>query len=168
VAAQQEFFRKWVNVWPVPAFPFGEPQQFAKKWARIVGEMFQHQNDVLAVQFKVAFGTIDKLFRLAEVKDPEQFRTRAMEMWQNAFDDLWQISEGQIRALQHAVARFTEVTSKESKPAGPTVPAPVPNAAKPRTKETGKIPVQTKSDREELKEAMQEYEMTKGDWSKGR
>ena len=171
VALQQDLLRKWVSMWPgvpISVIPFGELQKFQKKWVEMLSELFQRENDTLAVQLKMGFGTLEKLFRLAEAKNPEQFRTKTVEFWQKTFDDLRLISQTQMHSLQNAVAKLTEVPNKECKPAAQPVQMPVASATRPRAVPTFKAPVKVKSDQEELKEAMEEYEMTKGDWSKGR
>jgi hypothetical protein len=171
VALQQELFRKWVSFWPgmpVSVIPFDELQKVQKKWVEMVCELFQRENNILAVQFKSGFGAIEKLCRLAEAKDAEQLRSKTMELWQKTFDDLWLLSDAQLRGFQNAVAKMAELTPKEHKTAEPFFRAPAVNAAKPKGEETVKKPMKPKSEREELKEAMEEYEMTKGDWSKGR
>jgi hypothetical protein len=155
VAMQQELFDRWARAWPwVPGsvFPFGELQKVQMKWVEMVGELMQRQNHLFSVQLKMGFETMDRLFHLAEVKDPQQLRSWSMEMWQKAFDDLWMISNAQMRTLQNAVDRLM---NKEHR-AQPSPP-----------KEPGPLAVIGKSDKEELEEALQEYEMTRGDWSKG-
>jgi hypothetical protein len=171
VAVQQELFRKWVSSWPgvpVSVIPFAELQKFQKKWVEMLGELVQRENDTLAVQVKMGFGTIEKLCHLGEAKDPEQLRTKTVELWQKVFDNLWLISETQMHTLQNAVAKLTEVPIKERKPADQPVRMPVAYETKPTVRETVKTPVKPKTDMEEMKEAMEEFEMTKGDWSKGR
>jgi len=171
VAFQQDLFRRWVSLWPgvpVSVIPLSELEKLGRKWVEMLGELFQRENDALAVQLKIGFGNIEKLFRLAEEKDPEQLRTKAVELWQKAFDDLRQISETQMRNVQNAVASLTEVPNTDGRPADQRVRAPVANETKPKAAQTCKTPVKVKSDQEELKEALEEYERTKGDWSKGR
>jgi hypothetical protein len=132
----------------------------------MLGELFQRENDTLAVQLKMGVGTIEKLFRLAEAKDPEQLRTKTVEFWQKTFDDLRLISETQMHSLQNAVAKLSEVPNKECKPTDQPVRMPATNVTKPKAVPTFKPPVKVQGDQEELKDAMEEYEMTKGDWSK--
>ena len=169
VAWQQELFRKWVSLWPgvpVSVSPFGELQKFQRKWVGMLGELFQRENDTLAAQLKMGFGTIEKLFQIAEAKDPEQVRTKMVEFWQKTFDDLRQVSQTQMHSLQNTVAKWAEVPIKEMRPANQPVRTPVANESKPRWKEPVKVAAKAKNDLEELKEAMEEYEMAKGDWSK--
>jgi hypothetical protein len=171
VALQQDLFRKWVSLWPgvpVSVIPFGELQNFQKKWVEVLSELCQRENDALAVQLKMGIGTIEKLMHLAEAKAPEEFRTKAVEIWQKTFDDLRLISATQLHSLRHAVAKWTEVSNKERRPVEPPVSTPMAYGTKPRAVETIKQPVKVKGDQEELKEAMEEYEMSKGDFSKSR
>jgi hypothetical protein len=172
VALQQDLFRKWVSLWPgvpVSVIPFGELQKIQKKWVDVLGELFQRENDAMAVQVKMGFGTIEKLMHLAEAKAPEEFRTRTVEFWQKTLDDLRLISATQMRSVQNAVAKLTEAPNKECKPVEPPVPTHRTNGMRPSAVETiCKPPVKVKSDQEELKEAIEEYEMSKGDFSKSR
>jgi hypothetical protein len=171
VALQQDLFRKWVSLWPgvpVSVIPFGELQKIQKKGVEVLGELFQRENDALAVQLKMGIGTIEKLIHLAEAKAPEEFRTRTVEIIQKSLDDLRLISQTQMRSLQNAVAKLTEVPNKERKPIEPPIPTSMANGIKPRAVETIKPPLKVKGDQEELKEAMEQYEMSRGDFSKSR
>jgi len=69
------------------------------------------------------------------------------------------IFETQLHSLQNAVAKFTEPVYQHPR-------IPVANETKSRWKQTAKAAAKPKSDLEEMKEALEEYETTKGDWSK--
>jgi hypothetical protein len=115
VAMQQELFRKWIGMWPgVPAsaFPFGEPQKFQKKWVEVVGELLKRQNESLEAQFKTGLRNIEEAFRLAEAKNPEELRTRTIELWQKTFDYLRQASEAQVRDFHNAIAKWADLMTK--------------------------------------------------------
>jgi hypothetical protein len=162
VAMQQELFKKWMGMWPgalMPPSPFEEPQTLQKKWMEVGGELLRKQNDWLMIQITNGLRTIEEAFRLVEAKDAEELRTKTIKLWQKSFDCLRQTSEGQIRGLHNAVAKWTELMKKGYRPA--TQPRPESGANE-------KKPVRGMSDGQELKEALMEYEMTKGDWSKGR
>jgi hypothetical protein len=166
MAVQPELFDKWVRLWlwvSLSAFPFGPLQRFQTKWVEMVGALLQRHNNLLAVQLQMGLGTIDKLLHLAEVKNAEELRRWTMELWQKAFDDLWLLSNAQMRRLQNA---GDTLSTKDRAPADRTIAAPVASKTTPGP-ETGKIPGKPRSDKEQLKEALEEYEMTRGDWSKG-
>jgi hypothetical protein len=171
VAMQHELFKKWIGMWPgvlVSASPFGEPYKFQKKWVEVGGELLQKQNERLEAQFKTGLRTIEDAFRLAEAKDAEELRTKTIKLWQKTFDCLWLISEAEIRGLHNVLTKWTELMNKGHRPASQPFRGSGVNETKPDGGEGNKVPGRAKSDREELKEAMLEYEMTRGDWSKGR
>jgi hypothetical protein len=160
-----------MGMWPevlMPSSLFQEPQKFQKKWVAVGGELLREQNDWLMMQFASGLRTIEEAFRLAETKDAEELRTKTMTLWQKSIDFLRQTSEGQIRGLQNAVTKWAELMKKGYWPTTPSIPESPVKEKKPDGGEGSKVPVKAMSDREELKEAMTEYEMTKGDWSKGR
>ena len=171
VAMQHEMFKKWITMWPgalVSTSPFGEPQKFQKRWVEVGGELLRKQNDWLEAQFKTGLRTIEDTFRLGEANDCEELRTRTIKLWQKTFDCLWHTSEAQLRGLHDVLAKWTELMNKSYRPAGQPPRVPGVGDTKPEGRERGKIPIRAKSDREELEEAMTEYEMTRGDWSKSR
>jgi hypothetical protein len=170
VAMQHEMFKKWITMWPgalVSTSPFGEPQQFRKRWLEVGGELLRKQNDWLEVQFKTELRTIEDTFRLGEANDCEELRTRTIQLWQKTFNCLWQTSEAQLRGLHDVLSKWTELMNKSYRPAAQPVRVPGIGEPKPEGRGRGRIPAMAKGDREELEEAMTEYEMTKGDWSKG-
>jgi len=115
VAMQQELFKKWIAMWPglpASAFPFGEPQKFQKKWVEIVGDLLKKRNETLEAQFKAGLRNIEEAFRLAEAKDPEELRTKTIELWQKTFECLRQTSEAQVRDFQNAVAKCADLMTK--------------------------------------------------------
>ncbi len=170
VAMQQGLFKKWIGMWPgvlIPPPSSEEPQSFQKKWIEVGGEMLRKQNEWLKVQFEAGLRTIEDAFHLAEAKDAEELRARTIHLWQKTIDRLCQASEAQIRGLQSAVGRWTELMNKGPRPASQSFRAPESNRMGPKGGLKSKNPANAKSDQEDLKEAMMEYEMTKGDWSKG-
>jgi hypothetical protein len=116
VQMQQELFKKWVSLWPgVPASPTVGGEQvvkFQRKWAETVGELGRKQREFLEAQFHAGLRNIEEAFRLAEVKDPEQLRTRTLELWQKVFDGLRQGSETQLRDFQAAAIKWAELMVK--------------------------------------------------------
>ena len=170
IALHQGLFKNWIGMWPgvlVPTTPFEEPQKFHKKWMEVGGELLSKQNAWLKAQFEAGLRTIEDAFHLAGAEDPEELRTRTIQLWQKTFDSLCQASEAQIHGLHSAVARWTELMNKGQRPAAQPVRAPGSKGTGPHGGSKSKVPAIAKSDQEELKEAMMEYETTKGDWSKG-
>jgi hypothetical protein len=116
VQAQQEMFRKWVGLWPgVPASPYAWGEQFQKiqkKWNQTVAELVKKQRESLEAQFSAGLKNIEESFRLAEAKDPEEFRAKTLELWSKSFDYLRQTAEAQLREFQAAIEKWTEIVTK--------------------------------------------------------
>jgi len=120
---QQDLFKKWVALWPVPATPgtpgipgspatAGDPFAIQKKGLEIIGELIQKECETLEAQFKVGLKNIEEAFHLVKAKDPEELRAKAVEIWQKGFDTLRQTSETQARDFRNAAAKWTEIVKK--------------------------------------------------------
>jgi hypothetical protein len=113
---QQELFTKWVSLWPgVPAKAKAGGEEFLriqKKWAEIAGEMVKKRREALEEQFSSGLRNIEEAFHLAEAKDPEELRAKTIGLWQNSFECLRQLYDTQIRDVQNAVAKWTELVMK--------------------------------------------------------
>ena len=116
VQAQQEIFQKWITLWPgVPSSPyaFGEKfQKVQKKWNQTVAEQVKKQREALEAQFSAGLRNIEESFRLAEAKNPEEFRAKTLELWSKSFDYLRQTAESQLRELQAAMEKWVETVTK--------------------------------------------------------
>jgi len=112
---QQDMFKKWTALWPgmAPQATWGDQaQKFQKKWAETVTEMVKKQNELLEAQFKAGLQNLEDAFRLGEVKDVEEMRTKTLEMWRKTFDCLRQTFDAQMREFQAAVSRWCEMATK--------------------------------------------------------
>lgn len=114
---QQDLFKKWASFWPgvvSPAAWGDQAQKIPRKWAETVAEMVKKQNEALEAQFQVGLRNIEEAFQLAQVKDPEELRTRTQELWQKSFDCLRQTFEAQVREFQAAMSKWTELMTKST------------------------------------------------------
>ena len=116
IQMQQEAFRKWATLWPgLPAVPgtFAEQaQKFQKKWAEFYEELLKKQRETLEAQFSAGLRNIEEAFRLADAKNPEELRTKTIELWQKSFECIRQLYDAQVRDFQAAVAKWTELVMK--------------------------------------------------------
>jgi hypothetical protein len=116
VQVQQEMFRKWTSLWPgVPPSPPAwseQVQKFQKKWSETVAELLKKQRESLEAQFSAGLKNIEETFHLTEVKDPEEFRAKMLELWRKSFDYIRLTSEAQLRDFQAAVEKWTELVTK--------------------------------------------------------
>lgn len=117
--AQQDLFKKWVGQWPgVPSSPAagvaGNEQfvKFQKKWLESVAEMVKKQRETLETQFAAGYHHLEEAFRLTEIKDPEELRTKTLALWQKTFECLKQAYENQIKEFQATAAKWAEMHVK--------------------------------------------------------
>jgi hypothetical protein len=115
IQLQQEAFRKWVNLWP--SMPVSQPvwgEQFCKarkQWTEFVADLVKKQREAFEAQFNAGLKGIEEAYKLAEVKSPEELRTLAVELWKKTFDSVREAFEAQIKALQAAVSKWTELVA---------------------------------------------------------
>jgi hypothetical protein len=118
VQAQQDTFQKWVSLWAgVPPSPsaWGEQvQKLQKKWNQTAAELLKKQRESLEAQFSAGLRNLEETFKLAETKDPEEFRAKTLELWNKTFDYLRQTAEAQLRDFQAAMEKWTEIVTKNA------------------------------------------------------
>jgi len=116
IQTQQDLFTRWAALWQgvtVPQPAWGEPvKRFQKKWAEAVTETLARQRETLEAQFNAGMKSLEAAFAVAGAKDPEELKTRTMELWQKSFDCLRQALEAQAREFQAAVTKWTELVTK--------------------------------------------------------
>jgi hypothetical protein len=122
VQLQQELLKRWAALWPgLPGGPGGPsaPHAWAErvrglqqKWAEAVNEVVQRQRQTQQEQFAAGLKHLEEAFRLGEVKDVEALRAKTLELWQKAFQLVQQANEAQVRDLQAAVGKWTELVTK--------------------------------------------------------
>ena len=95
--------------------PRGAPTAGAqKKWAEFVTEQVKRQRETMEAQFSAGLKNIEEAFYLAEAKDPEELRTRTVELWQKSFDCLRKLYESQLRDFQAAAVKWTELVTRNA------------------------------------------------------
>ncbi len=115
---QQEFFKKWVGIWPgMPVGPTGVADKFQKaqkKWVEFITDMVKKGRETLETQFSTGLNNVEEAFHLVEIKEPKEFRAKSIEFWQKSIDYVRQTYEAQIRDFQAAVAKWTELVMKSA------------------------------------------------------
>ena len=110
---QQELFKKWVSVWPgLPVAPNGggeKIQKAQKKWTEFTADLVKKERETLEAQFSAGLKSIEEAFRLVEAKQPEELRTKTIELWRKSIDCMRQTYEAQMRDFQAAVVKWTEL-----------------------------------------------------------
>jgi hypothetical protein len=152
---QQEMLHTWAG--PYPGGPPGAP------WAEILADLIKKRCELLQVQFGAGLQSVEEVFLLTLARNPEELRARAIGFWQETCARIRQVYAAQVRAFQDVVARGTgrlmPNTTRLEGPAAGSVPAPRQPSPTPRL---------ARGELEEVREALYEHELTKGDWSKAR
>ena len=118
IRTQQEVFKKCVELWPVMPLPvgLGVARKYRKESVEIVGELLKKQRESAEVQFSEGLRTVEEILHLAEVEDPEEFRTRVVDIWQKRYDSLRQAYGAQVNDFLNAAARGAELLTKPPEP----------------------------------------------------
>ena len=111
---QQDLFKRWAALWPGAPSGTGpswveQAQKFQKRWAEAVADLARQQRETMEAQFTAGMKQIEEAYHLAEVKDVETLRARALEMWQKTFQLMQQFNEAQIRNFQAAIGKWAEM-----------------------------------------------------------
>jgi hypothetical protein len=123
IQLQQEMFRQWFQQWPqVLGIPTpgtmlanswaDQVHAFQRKWSQTVTDMLNKHRETLDSQYRAGIRTIEDAFRVAEAKDPAQFRKLTEELWRSSFDCLKTAMEAQLREFQAAAEKAFEAMSK--------------------------------------------------------
>jgi hypothetical protein len=111
---QQELFRKWTNLclaMPWSPADWAKTVKAQKEWAEVATELTRKQCDFVAGQFSAGLKNFEEACRLPEVKDPEELRNRTFELWQKSIDGMRQAWEAQVRDIQAAVVKCSELAA---------------------------------------------------------
>jgi hypothetical protein len=123
IQIQQEMFRQWVQqLSQVPGVPTpgsllvngwnDQVHVIQKKWSQTVTDMLNKHRENLDAQYRAGIRIIEEAFRVAEAKDPEQFRKLTEALWRQSFECLKTTIETQMRDFQAAAEKGIEAVSK--------------------------------------------------------
>jgi hypothetical protein len=114
VKMQQELFSKWTALFPaLPMVPAAyEPLKFQKRCVEVITELTRKQRETLEAQFNSGVKTVEEVFRLCEAKDPEELRTRTVELWEKTFDSLRHVYDAQAKDFQTAAVKWGELVTR--------------------------------------------------------
>jgi hypothetical protein len=144
---------------PMPALAQEKVQPFAGA--------FRVFRESLEAQFKAGLDAFEAGFGLTAARDLIELSDRVAKSWQECVRCLQRATETQLQAGRLAAAWGRQVVgaSPEGAPARrrPAGPMPVPDGRPAAGTVRG-----PRTELEELKEAFDELEMTRGDWAKSR
>jgi hypothetical protein len=115
---QQDMVKKWISLLPgLPSSPTAwaeKGQQVQKKWTETFADLLKKQREMTETHFKAGLQNIEKAFKVAEAKTPEELRTKSLELWQQCFENLRQVYETQVRGFEAATEKWQELFTKSA------------------------------------------------------
>jgi len=112
---QQDLYRAWAGPWPGAPVPPGGGEalpKFPKAWAETATALLKKQKELIDAQFEAGLKNVEEVSRVLDVENPEEFRKQVVELWRKSFESLRQYQEVQLRELQAALGKWTEVMAK--------------------------------------------------------
>jgi hypothetical protein len=116
---QQMMLRNWTEQWP-QAFGVTMPKAslpeqvytIQKKLGETISEMLNKHRETLDAQYRAGIVAIEDAFRVAEAKDPQQFRKLTEELWRHNYECLKSLAESQMRDIQGVMQKWFELASE--------------------------------------------------------
>ena len=119
---QQDMMQQWSKLMPgmqaMPGMPtpqamFTEQaQNFQRDWSNTVTDLVRKHRDVMDRQYQAAIESLEDALRIAESKDPEQFRKRVEQLCRKTLECYKEVTESQMQEFQNAVTKWTELMGK--------------------------------------------------------
>jgi len=116
---QQMMLRTWSEQWPqalgVAPPKASVPEQFysvQKKLGETITEMLNKHRETLDAEYRAGIAAIEGAFRVAEAKDPQQFRKLTEELWRHNHECLKSLAESQMRDIQAVMQKWFDLASQ--------------------------------------------------------
>jgi hypothetical protein len=117
IRTQQRLLRKWASLCGVPASPNVMGEHVAKiqeQWMEFVTDLVKRRREGLEPHFKASLTILEEACCLVDAKDPEELRTKTMELWQKSLQCLRQFCETQMVDLETAITKWIELVTEAS------------------------------------------------------
>jgi len=124
IRTQQRLFKKWAGLCTMPGIPNPAGEQITKvqeQWTEFVTGLAKKQRETMEPHFKTSLKILEEACGLVEAKDPEDLRTKTIELWQKSFQCMRQVCESQLYDFEHAVGQWLELVTKVSTEASQTM-----------------------------------------------
>lgn len=113
---QQDMLRQWGMMWPglpTPQAAWADKvREFQQQWANTISDLARKHRDTLDRQYQAALESLEDALRVSKSSDPEEFRRRAESLCRKTLDCMREISETQMKELQEAMSRWSELATK--------------------------------------------------------
>ncbi len=113
---QQEVLSQWSVLWPGMPNPqsawLNQIQSFRKQWLETVSGLARKHREVIDRQYEAAIESLDAALHVSDASTPEELRRRTEQFCRKSLDCMREITETQIRELQEAVSKWTDLIAK--------------------------------------------------------
>ncbi len=117
---QHELFRHLTSQWPSMALPpLARPeqlQQLQKNWTKTVTDQTKRYQKALDTHYQAGIAALDEAFRVAQAKDPEEYRAKIEQLCRKSLDCLKEMGETQMHEFQTAVEQWMDLAKKMDLP----------------------------------------------------
>ncbi len=116
---QKEALQLWTGMWP--GAPTSQPawvdkmQKFQQQWCETVSSLAAKHRETMDQQYKATLESLDAALKVTESTNPEEFRRRSEQFTRKAIECLREVSETQVRELQQAATKWSELVTKAGK-----------------------------------------------------
>lgn len=115
---QQEMFSQCSSLWPGLPTPqsawIDKVNQFRSQWKEAVSSLARKHGEVMERQYQSATESLEAALSITDASNPEEFRRRAEQLCRKSLDCMREVSESQIREIQEAVTKMTDLVTKAS------------------------------------------------------
>jgi hypothetical protein len=115
---QQELFSQWSNLWQ--GLPGSQPawiesmQEFRTQWKETMSELARKHREVVDRDYQAAIESLDVALNVTDAKNPEEYRRRMEQLCRKTLDCMREVTEAQVREMQEAVTKMTELVTTAS------------------------------------------------------
>lgn len=114
---QQELYRQWLQQLPnsplnVAGLSADQAVAFQKKLAEAVTEALNRHRESLHAIYGSGIQVIERIFRVAEAKTPDDYRHLLEEVWRKLADTFREQSESQFHEFQKGMETWLDVAQK--------------------------------------------------------
>lgn len=114
---QQELYRQWLQQLPnsplnVAGLSADQAVAFQKKLAEAVTEALNRHRESLHAIYGSGIQVIERIFRVAEAKTPDNYRHLLEEVWRKLADTFREQSESQFHEFQKGMETWLDVAQK--------------------------------------------------------
>ena len=111
---QQDMLKQYTQHWPAFTMPEGSADwaQFQKRWSEFSSEYFARGRESVETAYKLVTQFMELSARVAESKNPDEYRAGLEEVRVKMYDAIKDQSEARLKDFQKAAEKWFDVVAK--------------------------------------------------------